>query len=81
MSAKGGRRLSVELSDEQLRAIGPLVEATGRLKIVGTVEGRTLTVSHLACNAAFLACNAAFLACNAAFLACNAAFKPGGQEA
>lgn len=81
MSKKQGRRLSMELSDEQMKAIEPLVEATGRLKLAGTVEGRTLTVSHLACNAGFIACNAAFMACNAAFLACNAAFRTEANEA
>ena len=64
-----GHRLSFDLSDDQLSALAPLVEATGKVKVVGTLEGNRLTVSHLACNAAFLACNAAFLACNSPFKA------------
>jgi hypothetical protein len=67
MPEKSGRRLSFDLSDDQLSALAPLVEATGKVKVVGTLEGNRLTVSHLACNTAFLACNAAFLACNAPF--------------
>ncbi len=64
-SSKG--RLSFELSEEQLASLAPLVEATGKIKVVGTLEGNTLSVSHLACNAPFIACNAAFIACNAPF--------------
>jgi hypothetical protein len=67
MEKKSGRKLTFDLSDDQLSALAPLIEATGRVKVVGTLEGNRLTVSHLACNAAFVACNAAFLACNAPF--------------
>jgi hypothetical protein len=79
MEGKRGRRLSFELNQDQLSELAPLVETTGRVKVLGTLEGNRVTVSHLACNAAFLACNAAYLACNAAFLACNAAFETGKQ--
>jgi len=54
-------KLSLELTDDQLRALKPLMEATGgQVKIAGTVDGKKLHVSFVACNAAFLACNAAF---------------------
>jgi len=54
-------KLSLVLTDEQLKALKPLLDATGgSLKIAGTVAGKTLDVSFIACNAAFLACNAAF---------------------
>ena len=54
-------KLSLELTDEQLKALKPLLEATGgQVKIAGTVDGNKLHVSFIACNAAFLACNAAF---------------------
>ncbi len=52
--------LSFELSPEQLRELRPIIDATGKVKIAGTLEGNRLKVSFLACNAAFLACNAAF---------------------
>lgn len=55
-----GKGLSFELSDDQLRQLAPLIEATGQVKIAGTLEGNELRVSFIACNAAFLACNAAF---------------------
>ena len=61
------RRLSVELSEEQLGELAPLLRATGRLRITGTLEEGHLSVSHIACNAPFIACNAPFLACNAPF--------------
>jgi len=60
--------LSFKLTDEQLKALKPLLEATGKLKIAGELSGDTLKVSFIACNAAFLACNAAFRACNASFV-------------
>ncbi len=54
-------KLSLQLTEEQLKALRPLMEATGgTVKIAGTVEGKNLEVSFIACNAAFLACNAAF---------------------
>ncbi len=53
-------KLSLDLKEEQVKALTPLIEATGRLQIVGTLEGNQLKVSYIACNAAFLACNAAF---------------------
>lgn len=54
-------KLSLTLTDEQLKALKPLLDATGgSLKIAGTVAGKSLDVSFIACNAAFLACNAAF---------------------
>ena len=59
--------LSLELTDEQLAALKPLIEATGKLNIAGSIEGNKLSVSFIACNQAFLACNQAFLACNQAF--------------
>ncbi len=60
--AKGKKaKLSLDLTEEQLRALRPLMEATGgQVKIAGTVDGKKLNVSFIACNAAFLACNAAF---------------------
>lgn len=56
----GTKKLSLELTDEQLKALRPILEATGELRIAGTITGRQLDVSFLACNAAFIACNAAF---------------------
>ena len=63
-----GKKLSFELNREQLAALQPLIDATGRIRITGTIEGTRLTVSYIACNAAFMACNAAFVACNASFV-------------
>jgi hypothetical protein len=65
--AEEAKGLSFKLTDEQLKALKPLIETTGKLKIAGEITGNTLKVSFIACNAAFLACNAAFRACNAAF--------------
>ena len=54
-------KLSLELSKEQLKALQPLMDASGgTVKIAGSVSGNKLEVSFIACNAAFLACNAAF---------------------
>lgn len=54
-------KLTLQLTDDQLKALRPLMEATGgSVKLAGTVEGKELSVSFIACNAAFLACNAAF---------------------
>jgi len=64
---KRPRRLSMELTEEQLGELAPLLKATGRLTIAGTLEEGRLSVSHIACNAPFIACNAPFLACNAPF--------------
>lgn len=52
--------LEIRLTDQQIKALKPLLNSTGSLKIGGTLEGNKLKVSFLACNAAFLACNAAF---------------------
>lgn len=60
MAASKKAKLKLRLTDEQLRALRPLLEQTGRLSIAGEIEGGSLNVSFLACNAAFLACNAAF---------------------
>jgi hypothetical protein len=57
---KGSRGLSLKLNEEQLKELAPVIEATGRIKIAGSIEGDELNVSFIACNAAFLACNAAF---------------------
>lgn len=54
------RGLSFALDPEQLRALQPLIDATGPVKIAGTLDGEQLKVSFIACNAAFIACNAAF---------------------
>jgi hypothetical protein len=56
--AKG---LCFQLTEEQLKALKPLLETTGKLKIAGEFSGNTLKVPFIACNAAFLACNAAFV--------------------
>lgn len=60
--AKGKKaKLSLELTEEQLKALKPLMEAAGgQVKIAGTVEGKKFNISFIACNAAFLACNAPF---------------------
>ena len=55
-----GKKLTFQLTDEQLRSIKPILEQTGKLKIAGEIEGTKLKVSFLACNMAFIACNMAF---------------------
>jgi hypothetical protein len=52
--------LSFELTPEQLKQLQPIIDASGTIKIAGTVDGRHFKVSFIACNAAFIACNAAF---------------------
>src|ERR687892_643168 len=42
------RRLSLELTQEQMRALAPLIEETGKLTIAGTVRGNELSVSFIA---------------------------------
>lgn len=44
------KKLTLELSDEQLKALKPLIDATGSIKIAGDISGSTLKVSHLACG-------------------------------
>jgi hypothetical protein len=65
--ADQSKGLSFKLSEEQLKVLKPLIDATGKLKIAAEVTGDQMKVSLIACNAAFLACNASFRACNAAF--------------
>ena len=61
MASTKKAKLSLELSEEQLKALKPLMDSLdGTVKIAGTVSGNKLEVSFIACNAAFLACNAAF---------------------
>lgn len=55
-----GKKLSFQLTEEQMRALKPLLDQTGKLKIAGEIEGDRLQVSFLACNMAFIACNMAF---------------------
>jgi len=54
------KRLSLTISNDQLRKLQPLIDESGEVKIAGTLEGNQLRISFIACNAAFLACNAAF---------------------
>jgi len=61
METQRPKGLSFELPPEQVEALRPLMSASGKVKIAGTVEGNRLDVSFIACNAAFLACNAAFI--------------------
>lgn len=56
------KKLAFTLTEEQLAALKPLLDATGKLKIAGEIEGNSLNVSFLACNMAFMACNMAFTA-------------------
>ena len=58
----GGKKLAFQLTEDQLRTLKPLLDATEKLKIAGEIEGNKLSVSFLACNMAFLACNMAFTA-------------------
>lgn len=68
MSNEKNSKLSFDLTDDQMRSLRPLIEATGNVKITGEITAdNKLNVSFIACNAAFLACNAAFIACNAPF--------------
>jgi hypothetical protein len=60
MAASTKTKLTLKLSDEQLRTLKPLLDEMGSVKIAGEIHGGALNVSFLACNAAFLACNAAF---------------------
>ncbi|WFU49166.1 hypothetical protein [Sinorhizobium terangae] len=55
------KKLTFQLTEEQMKAIKPLVEATGRIKMAGEVEGDQFKVSFLACNMAFMACNSPFV--------------------
>lgn len=55
------KKLQLTLTEEQLAAIRPLLEMTGKLGVAGHVEGNKLNISFLACNAAFLACNSPFI--------------------
>ena len=57
-----GKKLAFELTEQQLRALKPILEQTGKLKIAGEIEGTKLNVSFLACNMAFMACNTVFTA-------------------
>ncbi len=54
------RKLAFNLTNDQLKALKPLLDQTGKLKIAGEIEGNRLNVSFLACNMAFIACNMAF---------------------
>ena len=54
------KKLAFQLSEDQLKVLKPLLDATGKLKIAGDIEGDQLKVSFLACNMAFIACNMAF---------------------
>ena len=60
-------KLSLVLTDEQLAALKPLIDATGKISIAGSIEGKSLDVSFIACNSPFIACNSPFIACNAPF--------------
>ena len=60
------KKFAFQLTEEQLKAIRPLLDQTGKLKIAGEIEGDQLKVSFLACNMAFIACNMAFTAADGA---------------
>ncbi|TAZ73924.1 hypothetical protein ELH70_15330 [Rhizobium ruizarguesonis] len=60
------KKLAFQLSEEQLKVLKPLIDATGKLKIAGEVEGDKFSISFLACNMAFIACNMAFTASDGA---------------
>lgn len=58
--SKAKSKLSITLSNDQLKALKPIIEQTGKIKIAGEIEKGKLNISFIACNAAFLACNAPF---------------------
>jgi len=60
------KKFAFHLTDDQLKALKPLLDQTGKLKIAGEIEGNKLNVSFLACNMAFIACNMAFTAADGA---------------
>ena len=49
------RRLSLNLTDEQLKVLKPVLEHTGKVDIVASIEGNQLKIAMLACQAAFTA--------------------------
>ena len=64
--AKGkASKLSLRLTDEQLKVLKPLADMIGEVKVAGTIEDGNFNISFIACNAAFIACNAAFSVVNA----------------
>jgi hypothetical protein len=67
--AKEAKRLSFKLTDEQLRALKPIIDAVGKIIIAGEITGDTLKFSFIACNSPFVACNSPFVACNSPFTA------------
>ena len=50
---KTGTNLSFQLTEDQMKALKPLLDQTGSLDIVGTIKQGKLAVSFLACQAAF----------------------------
>lgn len=55
MAKANPRRLSFQLSEEQMKSLKPLLEQMGEINIVGTIKEGKLAVSFLACQAAFTA--------------------------
>lgn len=53
MASRKGTRLAIDLSEEQLRALAPMIEQTGAIRIAGSLEGNRLNIAFIACNAPF----------------------------
>lgn len=47
------RKISLSLSDEQLKVLKPVLDHTGKVDIVASIEGNQLKIAMLACQAAF----------------------------
>ena len=47
------RKLSFDLTEEQLRVLKPILDQTGKVDIVASLEGKSLKIAMLACQAAF----------------------------
>lgn len=51
--ANQSRKLSLNLTDEQLKVLKPVLEHAGKVDIVASIEGNQLKIAMLACQAAF----------------------------
>ncbi len=53
MAPTSSKRLSFELTAEQLRKLKPILDETGRVDILASIDGSQLKIALLACQAAF----------------------------
>ena len=47
------KKLTVELTKDQLKALQPILDNTGSVELVGSIEGSTLKIALLACQTFF----------------------------